>query len=57
MGSTIEMAGYSWESNKLEELLFGVIKFALTNTTGSCMGIVLVAPVVFSIALQTTHSI
>lgn len=57
MGITIETAGYFWESKKLGGLLFGVIKFAIVNTTGSYMGSVSIAPVVFSIALQMTHSI
>lgn len=57
MGITIETAGYFWESKKLGGLLFGVIKFAIVNTTGSYMGSVSIAPVVFSIALQMTHPI
>lgn len=54
---TIETAGYFWESKKWGGLLLGIIKFAIVNTTGSYMGSVWTAPVVFSIALQMAQSI
>lgn len=57
MGITIEAAGYFWESKKLGGLLFGIIKFAIVNTTGSYMGSVWIAPVVLGAALQMTHTI